>query len=132
MPLRKLINQSMLSPEDADLLESLFNQFYAAGENESDRQLRASGLVKMFVEGQRDREMLVQYLVGSEVAENASGGRQLVGYASTASETVLPARLISDRINLVTATGGAIREAELVRAQQGVDVATALDDLNKR
>lgn len=63
MPLKSLINRSMLGPEDADLLESVFNQFSAQNEEEDQRVMRAAGLVKMFVEGERDRDRLIRYLV---------------------------------------------------------------------
>ncbi|WP_421917127.1 transcription elongation factor GreA [Mesorhizobium sp.] len=52
--------------------------------------------------------------------------------AEAASETILPARPVSDRINLVTQAGLAMLRDELTRAQQALDVANALDDVNER
>ncbi len=52
--------------------------------------------------------------------------------AEAASETVLPARPISDRINLVTEAGLKSLEAELARAQQALDAANLLEDVNER
>lgn len=75
MPLRSLINQSMLSPEDADLLESLFNQFYAADEDTETRHERAGGLVSMFANGERDQAKLIGYLLsaGPDEPDDISG-----------------------------------------------------------
>ena len=52
--------------------------------------------------------------------------------AEAASETVLPARPISDRPNLVTQTGLDMLNTELERAKQALDEANALDDINER
>ncbi len=52
--------------------------------------------------------------------------------AEAASETILPARPISDRINLVTELGLQMLHAELTRAQQALDAATRLEDVNER
>lgn len=52
--------------------------------------------------------------------------------AEAASETVLPARPISDRINLVTEAGLEMLKAELARAQEALDAANLLDDVNER
>lgn len=52
--------------------------------------------------------------------------------AEAASETVLPARPISGRINLVTAAGLEMLEEELARAQQALDAASCLEDVNER
>ena len=49
-----------------------------------------------------------------------------------ASETVLPARPISDRPNLVTEAGLAMLQAELASAQQALDAANLLEDINER
>ena len=49
-----------------------------------------------------------------------------------ASETVLPARPISGRINLVTAAGLEMLEEELARAQHALDAASRLEDVNER
>ena len=70
MPLRRLLNQTMLSPEDADLLESIFNQFSATGETEQLRAARASGLVKLFVDGERDQQKLAAYLTAMPADTN--------------------------------------------------------------
>ena len=52
--------------------------------------------------------------------------------AEAASETVLPARPISDRINLVTEAGLDMLKAELARAQEALDAANSLEDVNER
>lgn len=52
--------------------------------------------------------------------------------AEAASETVLPARPISDRINLVTQAGLRMLELELARAQQALDAANLLEDVNEK
>ena len=52
--------------------------------------------------------------------------------AEAASETVLPARPISDRPNLVTEAGLAMLQAELASAQQALDTANLLEDINER
>lgn len=52
--------------------------------------------------------------------------------AEAASETVLPARPISNRINLVTLKGLSMLERELQQAQQALDAANALEDVNER
>ncbi|MBZ9887309.1 transcription elongation factor GreA [Mesorhizobium sp. BR1-1-3] len=52
--------------------------------------------------------------------------------AETASETILPARPISDRINLVTEAGFKMLQDELTRAQQSFEAASALEDVNEK
>lgn len=52
--------------------------------------------------------------------------------AEAASETVLPPRPISDRINLVTEAGLRMLQDELARAQQALEVASMLEDVNER
>lgn len=52
--------------------------------------------------------------------------------AEAASETILPARPISDRVNLVTEAGLEMLRDELARAQQALDAANALEDVNER
>jgi transcription elongation GreA/GreB family factor len=52
--------------------------------------------------------------------------------AEAASETILPARPISDRINLVTEAGLRMLHDELARARQALEVASALEDVNER
>lgn len=52
--------------------------------------------------------------------------------AEAASETVLPARPISDRINLVTETGLGMLQSALADAQQALDAANAVEDANER
>lgn len=52
--------------------------------------------------------------------------------AEAASETVLPARPISGRINLVTAAGLKVLEEELARAKEALDSANRLEDVNER
>ncbi|MFI5407738.1 transcription elongation factor GreA [Kaistia sp. UC242_56] len=52
--------------------------------------------------------------------------------AETASETILPARPISDRINLVTEAGLARLQEELALARQALDAANLLEDVNER
>jgi transcription elongation GreA/GreB family factor len=52
--------------------------------------------------------------------------------AEAAAETVLPARPISDRPNLVTEAGLKMLHSELAQAQQALDAANALDDINER
>lgn len=78
MPLRKLLNQTMLSPEDADLLESLFNQFSAAGEAEQLCAERASGLVKLFVDGERDQQKLAAYLMANPTLADINGPKATI------------------------------------------------------
>lgn len=70
VPLRNVILQFQIAHEDADLLESLFNQFSSPNEADEHRRTRASGLVRMFVDGERDREKLIGYLVASGPHEN--------------------------------------------------------------
>lgn len=65
MPLRNVILESSIDPEDADLLESLFNQFCESTTDEQLRRDRAARLVKVFTEGERDREVLARVLVSS-------------------------------------------------------------------
>ncbi|MEQ1954693.1 hypothetical protein ABMA59_25200 [Mesorhizobium sp. CN2-181] len=50
----------------------------------------------------------------------------------TASETILPARTVSDRINLVTEAGLKMLQDELARAQHALETANVLEDLNER
>ncbi len=52
--------------------------------------------------------------------------------AEAASETVLPARAISDRINLVTEAGLEMLRVEMARAQEALQAANLLDDANER
>ncbi|MCX5496230.1 transcription elongation factor GreA [Kaistia dalseonensis] len=52
--------------------------------------------------------------------------------AEAASETILPARPISDRINLVTEAGLRLLQDELARAQKALEAADALEDVNER
>lgn len=52
--------------------------------------------------------------------------------AEAASETILPARPISDRTNLVTEVGLRMLQEELVRAQHALAAAHALEDVNER
>ncbi len=52
--------------------------------------------------------------------------------AEAASETILPARPISDRINLVTEAGLKMLQDELARAQQALAAANVLEDVNER
>lgn len=52
--------------------------------------------------------------------------------AEAASETILPERPISDRINLVTEAGLALLQAELASAQQALEAANAIEDINER
>lgn len=52
--------------------------------------------------------------------------------AEAASETILPARPISDRPNLVTEVGLRMLQQELAAAQHALAVANALDDVNER
>mgnify|MGYP001809781343 CR=1 FL=1 len=52
--------------------------------------------------------------------------------AEAAAETVLPARAISDRINLVTEAGLERLREEFARAKQALEAASALDDANER
>ncbi|WP_269932845.1 transcription elongation factor GreA [Aminobacter sp. HY435] len=52
--------------------------------------------------------------------------------AEAASETILPARPISDRINLVTEAGLKMLQDELARAQQALGAASTLEDVNER
>lgn len=52
--------------------------------------------------------------------------------AEAASETILPARPISDRINLVTQAGLQMLKDDLARAQQALEAANLLEDVNER
>ncbi|MBL0936335.1 MAG: transcription elongation factor GreA [Rhizobiaceae bacterium] len=52
--------------------------------------------------------------------------------AEAASETVLPARRISDRPNLVTETGFKMLETELERARKALDAASSIEDVNEK
>lgn len=52
--------------------------------------------------------------------------------AEAASETILPARPISDRINLVTQAGLQMLRDDLARAQQALEAANLLEDVNER
>lgn len=76
MPLHRLILESNLNPEDGDLLEALFNQFAFPGEEAKQRHDRAAGLVKLFVDGERDRQVLINYLVsrGSSTSDHSISG----------------------------------------------------------
>ncbi|MBZ9936013.1 transcription elongation factor GreA [Mesorhizobium sp. BR1-1-16] len=52
--------------------------------------------------------------------------------AEAASETILPARPISDRINLVTEVGLHMLQDELAKAREAFEAADALEDVNER
>ncbi|MEO9339856.1 transcription elongation factor GreA [Mesorhizobium sp. SB112] len=52
--------------------------------------------------------------------------------AEAASETILPDRPISDRINLVTEAGFRMLKDELARAQLALEEAKVLEDVNER
>ncbi|PLP59043.1 transcription elongation factor [Mesorhizobium loti] len=52
--------------------------------------------------------------------------------AEAASETILPPRPIPDRINLVTEAGLKMLQEELARAQQALEAAGQLEDVNER
>lgn len=52
--------------------------------------------------------------------------------AEAASETILPARPISDRINLVTEVGLKMLQDALAGAQQALEAANMLEDVNER
>ncbi len=52
--------------------------------------------------------------------------------AEAASETVLPARRIPDRPNLVTEAGFKMLETELERARKALDAASSLEDVNEK
>ncbi len=52
--------------------------------------------------------------------------------AEAASETILPARPISDRVNLVTEAGLEMLHDQLARARQALDAASVLEDVNER
>ncbi|MBS9719598.1 transcription elongation factor GreA [Tianweitania sp. BSSL-BM11] len=52
--------------------------------------------------------------------------------AEAAAETVLPPRPISDRPNLVTENGLAMLQAALASAQQALEAANLLEDINER
>ena len=52
--------------------------------------------------------------------------------AEAASETVLPAREISGRPNIVTEAGFEMLEAELERARKALAAASSLEDINER
>lgn len=52
--------------------------------------------------------------------------------AEAASEVILPARPISDRVNLVTQAGLEMLELELLRARQALDAANSIEDVNER
>ncbi|ESX85915.1 transcription elongation factor GreA [Mesorhizobium sp. LNJC405B00] len=52
--------------------------------------------------------------------------------AEAASETILPARPVSDRVNLVTEAGLRTLQVELARAQQALEAASVLEDVNER
>lgn len=65
MPLRSVILQSEFDPEDADLLEGIFNQLSSPLESDKTRRARAARLVELFVSGERDREKLIGYLVST-------------------------------------------------------------------
>lgn len=78
MPLKALTTQFRLSPEDADLIESVFNQLGLPEDDPELRSRRAAELVNMFVDGERDRKKLVDYLLCprslSERATSATPG----------------------------------------------------------
>ena len=52
--------------------------------------------------------------------------------AEAASETILPARPISDRVNYVTVAGLQMLQSALADAQQALAAANVLDDVNER
>ncbi|HWJ74810.1 MAG TPA: transcription elongation factor GreA [Kaistia sp.] len=52
--------------------------------------------------------------------------------AEAASETILPARPVSDRINLVTEAGLRSLQDDLAKAREAFAVADALEDVNER
>ncbi len=52
--------------------------------------------------------------------------------AEAASETILPARPVSDRINLVTEAGLKMLQDELDRARRALEAASELEDVNER
>ncbi|QOF74500.1 transcription elongation factor GreA (plasmid) [Aminobacter sp. SR38] len=52
--------------------------------------------------------------------------------AEAASETILPARPISDRINLVTEVGLKMLQDAFAGAQQALEAANTLEDVNER
>ena len=52
--------------------------------------------------------------------------------AEAASETVLPARPISGRPNLVTEAGLKLLQDELARAQEALEEASRIEDINER
>ena len=52
--------------------------------------------------------------------------------AEAASEAILPPRPISDRVNLVTDAGLMMLQDELARAQQALEAANVLEDVNER
>lgn len=52
--------------------------------------------------------------------------------AEAASETVLPARPISDRVNLVTESGLRMLHDELARANAALETAGQVEDINER
>jgi transcription elongation GreA/GreB family factor len=52
--------------------------------------------------------------------------------AEAASETILPARPVSDWVNLVTEAGLKTLQVELTRAQQALEAASVLEDVNER
>jgi transcription elongation GreA/GreB family factor len=52
--------------------------------------------------------------------------------AEAASETILPPRPISDRINLVTEAGLKMLQDELARTRQALEAANMLEDINER
>ena len=52
--------------------------------------------------------------------------------AEAASEVILPARPISDRVNLVTPAGLKMLERELLHARQALDAANLIEDVNER
>lgn len=52
--------------------------------------------------------------------------------AEAASETVLPPRPISERVNLVTAAGLKMLQEELALSQQALEAANVIEDVNER
>lgn len=52
--------------------------------------------------------------------------------AETASETMLPPREISGRINLVTETGLTLLKAALAQAEEALEAANRIEDVNER
>lgn len=63
MPLSDLVLRTALDPEDADLLESLFNQSTPRGENLAHRRSRAMAASALLVDNKADRKAVSSYLM---------------------------------------------------------------------